>query len=157
MLGCAILFLMKRAALILMFIFIFSSAFPNSVSANISGAASKGLGALSKSPYGGLVLMMNPCTCIADGSIGRKYLLVIGPPHPGVYVVDLLTAAQKPYLYAMWIIPTVWHKGWRQQALPTDCMMQAYPVCIPHPFMYQPLIYKHSESGTSLPGGMYGI
>lgn len=112
---------------------------------SLGGVAGGIAGGLTKSPYGGRVLMTIPCTC--PGDLGRKYLVTIGPPSPGIYLVDLLTVVQKPHLYGMWIVPTVFHLGYREMAIPpTECKMYAVEGCFNMPYQY-----KVIEAGTSRP------
>ncbi len=126
---------------------VFSNSSLNSTLTDQSGASpsSSGGGAsfsLNK-PYGGKVLLVVPCTCPTD--VGRKYLITLGPPSPGVYLINLLTVVQRPHLYGMYIVPNVNHLGF-VRPIPAQCLMAGTP-CFPV-FAPQGTIV---EAGTSLP------
>ncbi|MBX9765437.1 hypothetical protein K2X83_02235 [Patescibacteria group bacterium] len=121
--------------------------FPGTADAiSISGAAGAAGGLLTQ-PYGGQVKGF-PIVCTCPKDYG-KFLITLGPPSPGTYVVDMKKVVLKPYLNMMWIVPGVWHRGMRKPVLPTACNQVVPNGCVPS---IPPAMFEVEFAGTSLPG-----
>ena len=111
-----------------------------SLAFDAAGAAGGIAGGMMSEGYGGQVVFL-PIPCTDSGY--KKWVVTIGPPSPGLYLVDFTKLLQKPYNYKMWIKPGAWHLGMRKT------QMGQCEVCIGNYCYMQPWLYEIDFAGTS--------